>query len=164
MGKGKKKMAFQIIETQEQLDAVIGERVARAKETAKKEFEGFISPEKVEEMKTAHKLEIEGLTKASSETVEKISSLEKALKEKDDKIAKYESDSVKIKVANEFGLSIDAVKFIGGSDEESIRESAKALKNLVGTRVAPLADPEGKGGDSKESAYKEMLKGLTRKE
>ena len=157
-------MAFQIIETQEQLDAVIGERVARAKETAKKEFEGYISPEKLGEIETAHKLEIERLTKASGDTVEKISSLEKALQESEEKVATYERDSVKIKVANELGLSFDAVKFIGGNDEESIRESANSLKSLVGSRVAPLASSEPKEGDSKELAYKEMLKGLTHKE
>lgn len=155
-------MAFQIIETQEQLDAVIGERVARAKESAKKEFEGYVSPSKMAEIETAHKLEIENLTKASGESVEKVTSLEKALKESNDKIAKYERDSAKINIAHELGLSFDAVKFIGGEDEESIRESAKALKELVGTRVTPLASTETPSGDARSEALKSMLKGLTK--
>ena len=36
---------FQKIETQEQLDAVIGERIKREKETIGKKYEGYISPD-----------------------------------------------------------------------------------------------------------------------
>ena len=36
---------FKPIETQEQLDAIISDRIKRAQETTRKEFEGFLSPE-----------------------------------------------------------------------------------------------------------------------
>lgn len=36
---------FKVIETQEQLDAILGDRLKRERETVKKEFEGYLSPE-----------------------------------------------------------------------------------------------------------------------
>ena len=38
---------FKVIETQEQLDAIISDRLKRERETIKKEYEGFLSPEEV---------------------------------------------------------------------------------------------------------------------
>ena len=36
---------FTPIETQEQLDAVIGERIKRERETSAKKYEGYLSPD-----------------------------------------------------------------------------------------------------------------------
>ena len=39
---------FKVIETQEQFDAAIGERLKRERDTVKKEYEGYLSPEAAE--------------------------------------------------------------------------------------------------------------------
>ena len=39
---------FKAIETQEEFDKVIGERLKREQETVRKEYEGFLSPEDVQ--------------------------------------------------------------------------------------------------------------------
>ncbi len=129
-------MAFQVIETQEQLDAIVGERVARAKDAARKEFEGWISPEDLTKQTDDLNSKIKTLTDAKA-------ALETQLTEKDGKIAKYETDSVKTKIAREFGLSYEAIGFLQGEDEETIRKSAESLKSLVGgSKVPPLRNPE----------------------
>lgn len=158
---------FKVIETQEQLDALIGERIKKAKESAKKEFEGYLSPE--EAKKYEGYLSPEDVAKkyegylSPEEIAKKYAgylSPEEAAK-KDAKIKGYETDSVKTRVAHEVGLSYDAVSFLKGEDEESIRKSAESLKNLVGTvNVSPLASTEADAGKVNDTAFKNVLKGL----
>ncbi|MBE5852267.1 MAG: DUF4355 domain-containing protein [Lachnospiraceae bacterium] len=158
---------FKVIETQEQLDAVLGERLKRERETVKKEYAGYLSPEDVK--KYEGYLSPEDVAKKyegylSPEDVTKkyagYLSPEEAAK-KDAKIKGYETDSVKTRVAHEVGLSYDAVAFLKGEDEETIRKSAETLKTLVGSsNVAPLASTENGVGKADEAAYKNVLKGL----
>ena len=146
---------FKVIETQEQLDAVLGERLKRERETARKEFDGFLSPEDAAK-KYAGYLSPD----AEKEKYKDYLSPEEAAK-KDAKIRGYETDSVKTRIAHEAGLSYDAVNFLKGEDEDSIRKSAEILKSLIGANnVAPLASTESGIGNDREVALKNTLKGL----
>ena len=155
-GKGDDNMSdFKVIETQEQLEEVLKERLKRERETVKKEFEGYLSPDDVAKKYTGY---------LSPEDVEKkykdYLSPEEVAK-KDAKIKGYETDSVKTRIAHELGLSYDAVGFIKGEDEESIRKSAEALKGLVGgSAAAPLADLEHNPGAATDAALRSTLKSM----
>lgn len=152
---------FKIIETQEQLDAVIGERIKKAKESAEKKYEGWTSPEELQRLKDEHKSTIEELNGSLTEANSKISNHEAELAERDSKIKKYETDSVKTRIANEMGLSFEAVSFLQGEDEDGIRKSAEALKGIVGgNNVPPLASHEGGQESAVEAGLKNTLKGL----
>ncbi len=142
---------FTVIETQEQLDKVIGERIKRERETVQKQYEGYLSPD-------AAKKQYEGYL--SPEDVERkykgFVSPEEAAK-KDATIKKYETDSVKTRVALEVGLPYEIAARLSGDDEESIRKDAQALSKLVSRKpAAPLANPEG-NVNSKDAALKKML-------
>ena len=146
---------FKVIETQEQLDAVIGDRLKRERETIKKEYEGFLSPEDAAK-KYAGYLSPEDEKKK----YEGYLSPEKAA-EKDAKIKGYETDSVKTRIAHETGLSYDAVGFLKGDDEDAIRKSAESLKSLMGSQsTAPLASAESDAVNAKNVAFKNVLNGL----
>lgn len=150
---------FKIIETQEQLDTIITERVARAKESARKEFEGWLSPEqeaaKLKELQEQNSKQ----KKEAEETAAKLTELNSQLAERDKKIAKYETDSAKTRIANEVGLSYEAIEYLRGETEEEIKKSAERLKSIVGNgKVPPLADPEGDTSkETTKAAYKKML-------
>lgn len=155
-------MAFTPIETQEQLDAIVGERVARAKEAARKEFEGWISPDELTKKTADLNTQLGSLNDQIKTLTGEKTELEGKISEKDSLIAKYETDSVKTKVASEFGFSLDAREFLNGSTEEEIRKSAEALKGLVGKASTPPAfnpdpAPSGNPGDA---GMKQMLKEL----
>lgn len=137
-------MAFTPIETQEQLDAVVGERVARARETTRKEFEGWISPDEFTKQTADLTEQIGGLTDQVKSLTDEKTALTTQLEEKDGTIAKYETDSVKTKIAREVGLPYEAVQFLQGEDEETIRQNAESLKGITatGTKVPPLSNPE----------------------
>lgn len=156
---------FQKIETQEQLDALINERIRQEKETIGKKYEGYVSPDDFKSRTGEYDRQISDLTKELEEAKEKIAGHDKAMAEKDAKIKEHESRALKSRIAHEMGLQYGAVGFLSGDDEESIRKSAESLKALVGspqTQVPPLADTEGNVGNDKDAALRATIKNLNK--
>lgn len=146
---------FKVIETQEQLDAIISDRLKRERDTIRKEYEGFLSPEDV-----AKKYEGYLSPEDEKSKYKGYLSPEEAAK-KDAQIKGYETDSVKTRIAHEAGLSYEAIGFLKGEDEDSIRKSAESLKSLVGgSSVAPLASTEKSTNDTTTAALRNTLNGL----
>ena len=147
-------MTFKPIETQEQFDAAIGDRLKREGEKVRKEFEGFLSPEEVAK-------QYEGWMSPEQEKEKYKNHLSpEEVAKKDALIKQHETNSAKMRIAHEMGLPYDAVGFIQGDDEEGIKKSAEALKGLVNTNYElPLASHEG-GYDSTDAELKKLLKGL----
>ena len=146
---------FKVIETQEQLEEVLKERLKRERETTEKKYESYLSPEDVEKKYKDH-LSPDAVKEKYKDylTPEEAAKLNAKLKG-------YETDSVKTRIAHEMGLSYDAVGFLSGEDEESIKKSAEKLKGLVGaTNIAPLASTEQALENEKDTALKNTLKGL----
>lgn len=152
---------FKIIETQEQLDEIIKGRINRERETLSKKYEGYVSPEehqaKIKELETS----ISGYSSQLQEANSKIENHNKELAERDSKIKAYESLSVKSRIANEIGLSYEAINFLQGDDEDSIRKSAEALRSLVGaSNVAPLANVEPVAVDNVDAALLKTVQNI----
>jgi len=144
--------------TQEEVNKLVGQARLEGKEIGRKEFEGWISPEDLQKQSEELNAQINGLTEQVSALTNEKETLQTQLTEKDGTIAKYETDSVKTKIAREFGLSYEAIGFLQGEDEETIRQSAESLKNLVGTvKVPPLGNPETPPEeDGVTAAFKKM--------
>ena len=136
---------FTVIETQEQLDKVIEERLKQGREEVEKKYEGFLSPEEARK-------KYEGYIAP-----------EEAAK-KDAQIKGYETAAMKARIANEVGLPYEMAARLSGDKEVYIRKDAQALQKLMGGRrkTPPLADTEGNKGD-KDAALKEMLHKLNGK-
>ena len=146
---------FKVIENQEQLDAIISERLKRERETIKKEYEGFLSPEDAAKKYAGY------LSPDDEKTKYKGYLSPEEVAKKDAQIKKYETDSAKTRIANELGLPYGTVEFLKGDDEDAIRKSAEALKSFMGSSAsAPLADTEPPMGDAKDVAMKNVLNGL----
>lgn len=127
-------MAFKVIETQEELDNIIKERLERAE----KKYEGFMSAEDVQKLKDTY----EATTKEENE---KYSALEK---EKDDLMAKvkgYEVGTLKTKVALANGLPIGITDYLKGETEEELTESAKALSSMFTSKPKEEPKPKEEG-------------------
>lgn len=152
-------MAFEPIETQEQLDSIIKDRVARAKESALKEAaEKYADYDELKAKAESLTTQVTDLTNALDKATSTSGESEKTIAELTAKVAKYETDSVKTRVAHELGLDYNAIQFIQGEDEEAIKDSANSLLSLVGKQTAPLASTEPANVEqSKDSSYKKML-------
>lgn len=155
---------FKIIETQEELDRIIGDRLARA-ENKHKEKEAETqrqleeSKKKVAELTTSN----ESLSKTITENQEKYAEKDKTISELNSKIKSYETDSVKTRIAIELGLPMELKDKIAGADEDAMRADAEAMVKLMGGAFTePLADPEPPATASEDAAYMGMLKELTK--
>lgn len=148
---------FTVIETQEQLDKVIGERIKRERENAEKKFEGYLSPEAATEKYKGY-LSPEDVKKQ----YEGYLAPEEAAK-KDARIKSYEAASVRTRIAHEVGLPYEMASRLSGEDEDAIRKDAQALWKLMGRKpAAPLADPES-GKETKDAGLRAMLQQLNGK-
>ncbi len=136
---------FKTIETQEELDAIIKDRLARNTKTVTaevtKQYEGYISPDDAAKSKKA--LE------------DKITELKAQITEKDTSIADltakntaYETTAVKVKIAREEGLPYELADRLSGTNEEEFRADAKALSKLITPQEPPAPMFNGESGKS----------------
>lgn len=119
-------MAFKTIETQEQFDEAIKERLEREA----KKYEGYMSPSDVSKLQDDFKKQIEDAAKSSAEYTKQIEDLNKSILEKDSKISQYETSSVKMRVALANGLPYEMASRLNGSTEEEIQADAEKLVKL----------------------------------
>lgn len=160
-------MSFEVIETQEQLDKIIGDRIARAKEAAKKEaeeefgekYKGYDDMKKELEEKSSR---IDELGKALEKAKNDGSGYSTQLEELQKKVQKYETDSVKTRIAREFGIDTSLANRLTGETEEEIKADAKTLKDIIGSTSVKRVpyDPETPAEDDKEAALKKMLQNM----
>ena len=146
---------FKPINTQEELDAILKERLTRKEESVKKEFADYEElKKKVGELESAN----QKLGQSATESASKLTEYEKQIAEKDLKIKGYEADSVKSRIALEVGLPFEMANRLKGETEEDIRKDAELLFKAIGASklVAPLANTEVTL-DEKTQALKDMV-------
>ena len=147
-------MAEDKVFTQEEVNQLVGKARLEGKEIGRKEFEGWISPDEMEKKINAKANDLSSQIEALQTEKE---TLQTQLTEKNGQIAKYEIDSVKTKVAREFGLPYGAIEFLQGDNEDDIRQSAEAMKGLVGAGVSqPSFSAEPNSIDETKLAWKQL--------
>lgn len=145
---------FKVIETQEQLNAIIGERIARVEKKASEETAGL-------------RKEIETLTQGRKEDATKIADLEKSNKDYASKVKTYEAAAVKARIAKEYGIPDGLQDRLRGETEEELKADAESLKKLLPTSTHLKSTIHSAGvGDKDESiknAYSTLAQNLTSK-
>ena len=147
---------FKVIETQEELNAIIKDRLKRERETTEKRFEGFISPED-------HQKALAEASKAFDDYKKAHEGDEQTIADLTAKNHAYETASLKSRIAHEVGLDYAWISRINGEDEKSIREDAESIKKLVGagTNLMPTKNTDaGADYDSSSAALKSVLNGI----
>lgn len=137
---------FTPITTQEELDAIISERLKRERETSAKRFEGWTSPEDLEKLNSTHAAELKKLQDAAANDAKKLA-------EKDAELAKsaqYKTDLEKTRIALAAGLKIDYADRLRGENAEEWKKDAELLAKDFKTAqvLAPLGDPDPKPGNN----------------
>jgi len=136
-------MSFTPIETQEQFDAAIKDRLSRDREAYAKRFEGFKSPEDVQALTNQLNDKIKSLEDAAAAT-------KTLLAEKDAKIAEgetYRTDLVKTRIAVSAGLDIKYANRLTGTTEDEWKKDAEDLAKDFRTahNFPPIGSPEPSG-------------------
>lgn len=147
---------FKAIETQEELDAIIKDRLAREREASNKRFEGYVSPDD-------HRKAIAEATKSFDDYKKAHENDGKTIEDLTAKVKTYETASLKSRIAHEVGLGYEWIDRIGGEDETTIRKDAEALKALVGngsTKVLPTKNMEDNTASGKDAAMRQVLNAI----
>jgi chromosome segregation ATPase len=150
-------MAFEPINTQEELDNIVKDRIERAKKSVEEKYKDF----------DAFKEKAEKYDTDIAAKDDEISKSKKSIQDLEAKVRKYENDSAKTKIATEVGLPISMADRLRGDTEEELKKDAESLKASLKSSygAAPLADPEPSGGDGDDEneSYKKMLKGIRKR-
>lgn len=150
---------FKTIETQEELDKIIQERLNRQKESLEKQFADY---DQLKTKVTGLEAENSALKVAAEETKSTLGGHEKEVAELNAKIAGYETASLRTKIALQNGLPFDLAERLVGTDEESLKADAERLAGFIKptTPTPPLKDPEPPAGSNENGAYKNLLENL----
>lgn len=158
-------MEFTPIETQEQFDAMVKDRVERAKKSAAKEFETQLKDlEQLKESVTAKETEIGTLkAKITDLEAEKKTSGE-SYQSMQKELSQVKLSALKQRIAIDAGIPLEMADRLNGEDEESIKEDAEKVKGFIGAKhVAPSFKTEEVPEDPAEAGFREMAQLFERK-
>lgn len=151
-------MSFKAIETQEEFDRIISERLSRQKESFEKQLADY------DQLKTA-KADLESQVGTLQSTIEQSKAGQedytKQISDLTSKVAGYETANLRTRIALQNGLPFDLADRLVGEDEESIKEDAERLSSFVTKQhLAPLKDVEPNIKKDENSAYRKLVEGL----
>lgn len=149
-------MTFKAIETQEELDRIIQERLNREKGK-------FADYDEIKTRNAALETEVDALKSTIEETSTAAKTHEQTIADLNKQIAEKETVNLRTRIALQNGLPIDLADRLIGSDEESIKTDAERLAGLVSKKQTPppLKNTENNLGEGKDGAYKKLIQGLT---
>ena len=154
---------FKIIETQEQLDAIIGERVKRAERRAEERAaEKYSDYDDLKTKAQTYEKQIADLSEQIKGGETKQAEFTKQIEELTGKVHQYETASVKTKIALETGLPYQLADKLSGDDEDAIRADAKRMAEFVKKPAAPMGsmEPDGSNDNPKDVALMNMARQL----
>ncbi|MBQ0112977.1 MAG: DUF4355 domain-containing protein [Bacteroidales bacterium] len=155
---------FKTIETQEEFDAAIKERLERERKTLSEKYSDY---EELKKKNTEYEAQVSKLS-GEKETLEK-EKTESASKiaELDSKVKRYETDSAKTRIALEAGLPYELAARLNGATEDELKQDAQLLAKLVNHKEpAPISE----GGEpttyvsDKNEAVKKLVQNLSKGE
>ena len=147
---------FKVIETQEQLNAIIKARLDREKEKYADYDQLSEKIKKLETENTSLKQTITDKETSESTTASKIADLEKD-------VTTWKQKSLKQQIAMKNGLPFDLADRLQGDSEESLNEDAERLASLVNAKnyTQPLADKEPNiETNSIDAAWRDVARNL----
>lgn len=147
---------FTPIETQEQLNAIIGERISRAEQKAAEKYSDYDDVKKQNDAYAKQLADLQEQLKKQDETMKGRQAEVDALTAK---VQNFESSSLKTRIALETGLPYKMAERLTGTTEEEVRADAEMMVKLMGaqTPAAPIGtnDPVITT-DSKDAALKKL--------
>lgn len=144
---------FKIIETQEQFDQAIKERLEREHAKVSKEYE-----EKLYGLNE----QIKALTKENGsvkESLEKMADKDKEIDALKGQVKGYEKAKLRTDIALQYNIPYNLSDRIQGDDEEAMKKDAESLAKHF-QKAEPIAPPKEVNQDKKGDAYQELLNNL----
>jgi predicted nuclease with TOPRIM domain len=145
---------FKIIETQEELDNIVKERIRREREKYSdyEELKNRVSELETENSALKTTVEDDKQTRAG---------LDAQITDLQGKVSNYETASLRTRIALQNGLPYDLADRLQGTDEASLTADAERLAGFMRPAPvpqAPLKDVEPEVSSGKELEMRQMLK------
>lgn len=137
-------MSFTPIETQEDLDRIIGERLKREREATEKKYADYDAvkekADKYDALAKEHQEQIEKLQTDLQNATDKIAGHEQVVSDLKKRAADAETANLKHRIAHEANIPFELAGRLTGSTEEELRKDAETLGMFVGqkTTAPPL--------------------------
>lgn len=150
---------FKPINTQEEFDAAIGDRIKRERETMAKKYGDYDDLKKrVEDQET----QIGALTKERDDNAQKYAGYDKTVADLQAQVKGYETSSVKMRIAHETGIPYEMANRLSGETEEDIRKDAAMLARFItkGKYTGPLKSDGPDGESAERASMRQMLQNL----
>lgn len=144
---------FTPIETQEQFDAMVKDRIARAEKAAAEKYGDY---EAIKTQNADLTGQIASLTEQIRKQTETIDGHKAVVDDLTAKVHGYETASVKTRIALELGIPYQMADRLTGEDEESIRKDAEEMIKLIGAKrqAPPLGSGEPKPANDTDAAWR----------
>ncbi len=150
---------FTPIETQEQFNEAIKDRLDRAEKKWKEQYSGYLSPDDVNVRTQELNDKITELSNSLNCANEKATADAEAIAGLEAKVKNYETASVKSRIAHEVGIPYELANKLSGETEDDIRKDAETLKPFVTQKpAAPLRNPESKDAGSGDANRDSLMK------
>lgn len=153
---------FKIIETQEQLDAILKDRLERERKTVESRFSDY---DAIKSRNAELETQLSDLQSRMDAQASKYQGYDDQIAALTQTVRDHETASAKTRIALETGLPYELASRLNGSTDEELRADAANIKKLIGTRAAaPLASTEPVAADPKAAAWQTMLNNLGKEE
>ena len=150
---------FKVINTQEEFDAAIKDRIERERKSLSEKYSDY---EDLKKKNTEYEAQVSKLSEANKAYETKASEYDRQISELSSKIKGYETDSAKTRIALEMGLPYEMANRLSGSTEEEIKKDAELLSKFVNRQnPAPTSsnEPQRYSNDkNNDRAYKELAR------
>ncbi len=127
-------MAFTPINTQEELDNLIQQRLDRERKTIEAKYADY----------DALKTRVEDLTQKLADAKSKSTETEKQIADLQNAVKGYEVENLKTKIAQETGIPFALRGRLQGTTEEEIRKDAETLAGVIGENTKKPTAPAPK--------------------
>lgn len=151
---------FKKIETQEELDAIVKNHIAREREKYQ-DYDGLKN--RISELET----ENSNLQTALSDVKTYSDSYTEQITELKKQVTNYESEKLRTNIALQYGLPIDLASRLQGEDEESVKADAERLSSVINTTSQPqppIKSTEPITVDGKDASWLQMARDLRKGE
>ena len=136
---------FTPINTQEEFDAAIGERLKRERKNVAAQYADY---EDLKQKVTSYETQIGDLTKERDALQQQVKG--------------HETNSVKMRIAHETGIPYEMAMRLNGETEKDIRADAESMaKYIQKPKPEPMRSTEPTGAGDNRAALRKMLPNLT---
>ena len=118
---------FKVIETQEDFDKAIKDRLDRKEKEVAEKFKDFMAPEKVSVMKAEYEKRLGEAQKTVQDATAKLSEHDKVVSELTQRAMDAEGKLMKNRIAHEKGIPLELASRLIGNTEEELTKDAEAM-------------------------------------